>query len=175
MLDLVADQRPENDFARMDYERDRKGPPEGFPKLPDIPGTRYTDAEFLRLEKEMMWDKAWLYAGHTDQVSKPGSWFLTRNSGVPIIVTRNLAGEVKAFYNTCQHRGAPLVTEDAGKRAASSAAITAGATPSTVSLRRSAISGTLSNLTCPVARWFRSVVNSWDRSSSSIVTPMRSR
>ncbi|WP_233204189.1 aromatic ring-hydroxylating dioxygenase subunit alpha [Novosphingobium sp. HII-3] len=115
MLDLVADQRPENDFARMDYERDRKGPPEGFPKLPDIPGTRYTDAEFLRLEKEMMWDKAWLYAGHTDQVSKPGSWFLTRNSGVPIIVTRNLAGEVKAFYNTCQHRGAPLVTEDAGE------------------------------------------------------------
>lgn len=26
MLDLVTDQKPENDFARMDYERDRKGP-----------------------------------------------------------------------------------------------------------------------------------------------------
>ena len=56
MLDPVADQRPENDFARMDYERDRKGPPEGFPNLPDIPGSRYVDPEFLRMEKELMWD-----------------------------------------------------------------------------------------------------------------------
>ncbi|WP_232495244.1 aromatic ring-hydroxylating oxygenase subunit alpha [Novosphingobium kaempferiae] len=115
MLDLVTDQKPENDFARMDYERDRKGPPEGFPKLPDIPGSRYTDPEFLKLEREMMWDKAWLYAGHVDQVPKPGSWFLNRNSGVPIIITRTLKGEVKAFYNTCQHRGAPLVTEESGE------------------------------------------------------------
>lgn len=115
MLDLVTNQKPENDFARMDYERDRKGPPEGFPNLPDIPGSRYTDAEFLRLEKEMMWDKAWLYAGHVDQLPEKGSWFLWRNSGVPIIVVRTLQDEYKAFYNTCQHRGAPLVTEDSGK------------------------------------------------------------
>ncbi len=115
MLDLVRNQRPENDFARMDYERDRKGPPEGFPALPDIPGSRYTDAEFLELEKEMMWDKAWLYAGHTDQLPENGSWFLTRNSGAPIIIARNMQGEIKAFYNTCQHRGAPLVTEESGQ------------------------------------------------------------
>ncbi|MFD2137178.1 Rieske 2Fe-2S domain-containing protein [Novosphingobium resinovorum] len=133
MLDLVTDQTPENDFARMDYERDRKGPPEGFPKLPDIPGTRYTDAEFLRLEKEMMWDRAWLYAYHTDQVPNPGSWFLTRNSGVPIIVARNLTGEVKAFYNTCQHRGAPSSPRKRVKGAALCAAIMAGATRSTAS------------------------------------------
>ena len=30
----------------IDYERNRTSPPEGFPKLPDLPGKRYTDPEF---------------------------------------------------------------------------------------------------------------------------------
>ena len=99
----------------MDYERSRNAPPEDFPKLPDIPGVRYTDPEFLKLERERMWQRAWLYAGHVDQIPNPGSWFLTRNTGSPILVVRDLEGQVRAFYNTCQHRGAPLVTELAGE------------------------------------------------------------
>ena len=99
----------------MEFERGRKTPPEGFPHLPDIPGSRYVEKEFLALERERMWKRAWLFAGHTDQLPNPGSWFLTRNTGSPILVVRDLQGEVRAFYNTCQHRGAPLVKEDAGE------------------------------------------------------------
>lgn len=99
----------------MSYERERKAPPEGFPKLPDIPGRRYVDPEFLALERDGMWKRAWLYAGHADQLPKPGSWFLTRNTGSPILVARDLQGEVRGFYNTCQHRGAPLVKEESGE------------------------------------------------------------
>ena len=99
----------------MDYERGRKAPPEAFPSLPDIPGSRYTDPEFLGLERERMWRRAWLYAGHADQLFEPGSWFLTRNPGSPILVVRGLDGEIRAFYNTCQHRGAPLVAEAEGQ------------------------------------------------------------
>ena len=99
----------------MEFERGRKTPPEGFPHLPDIPGSRYVDTEFLALERERMWKRAWLFAGHTDQLPNPGSWFLTRNTGSPILVVRDLQGEVRAFYNTCQHRGAPLVKEDEGE------------------------------------------------------------
>ena len=101
--------------ALMDYERERKAPPEDFPKLPDIPGGRYVDPGFLALEQEQMWKRAWLYAGHVDQLPNPGSWFLTRNSGAPIIVVRDLKGEIRAFYNTCQHRGAPLVKDESGE------------------------------------------------------------
>jgi phenylpropionate dioxygenase-like ring-hydroxylating dioxygenase large terminal subunit len=99
----------------MDYERGRKAPPEGFAALPDIPAARYVDPEFLALEKGRMWKRAWLYAGHADQLTKPGSWFLTRNTGSPILIVRDLQDEIRAFYNTCQHRGAPLVTTDAGE------------------------------------------------------------
>jgi phenylpropionate dioxygenase-like ring-hydroxylating dioxygenase large terminal subunit len=115
-MDAIAHhEAPRDDFERMDYERARKAPPEDFPRLPDIPGRRYVDPEFLALERERMWKRAWLYAGHSDQLSKPGSWFITRNTGSPVIVLRNLNGEIRAFFNTCQHRGAPLVTEDAGE------------------------------------------------------------
>ena len=59
--------------AGIEYERTRKSPPEGFPQLPDIPGGRYTDADFLRLERQHLWAKAWLYAGHVDELPEPGS------------------------------------------------------------------------------------------------------
>lgn len=114
-MDAITTREPLNDFERMDYERDRKETPEGFPNFPDIPGRRYVDPNFLKLEKERMWKRAWLYAGHTDQLPNPGSWFVTRNTGSPVIVVRDLKGELRAFFNTCQHRGAPLVTEEAGE------------------------------------------------------------
>lgn len=114
-MDAISHDRAEQEYARMDYERGRKAAPDGFPKLPDIPGRRYVDPEFLKLEKDRMWKRAWLYAGHVDQLPNPGSWFLTRNTGAPVIVVRDLKGEVRAFFNTCQHRGAPLVAEEAGE------------------------------------------------------------
>lgn len=98
----------------MAYETGRTAPPPAFPHLPDIPARRYVDAEFLALEREHMWKRAWLYAGHADRLPEPGSWFLTRDTGSPILIVRDLNDEIRAFYNTCQHRGAPLVTGEAG-------------------------------------------------------------
>ncbi len=99
----------------MAYEAGRTAPPEGFPKFPDIPAGRYVDPEFLRLEEERLWKCSWLYAGHEDQLPEPGSWFLTENSGTPLLVVRDLTGKVRAFYNTCRHRGGPLVKEASGQ------------------------------------------------------------
>lgn len=99
----------------MAYETARKGPPEGFPAFGDIAAGRYVDPAFLALEREWMWKRAWLYACHADQIPEPGSWMLVRQTGSPIIVLRDLGGAFRAFYNTCQHRGAPLVKEDHGQ------------------------------------------------------------
>jgi phenylpropionate dioxygenase-like ring-hydroxylating dioxygenase large terminal subunit len=111
-MDVAATART---LEQMEWERARTGPPPGFPKLPLVPGGRYVDPAFLTLERDYMWKRAWLYAGHTDRLPNPGSWFLARDTGVPIIVVRDLAGEVRAFYNSCQHRGGPLVKEEAGE------------------------------------------------------------
>lgn len=99
---------------QMEFEVGRKSPPEGFPSFPEIPASRYVDAGFLALERQMMWERAWLYGCHADQIPDPGSWILVKNTGSPIIILRDLKGEFRAFYNTCQHRGAPLVKEERG-------------------------------------------------------------
>lgn len=100
---------------RIAIERARTAPPEGFPGLPDLPAGRYTDDEFFALEREELWHRAWLYAGHTDQLPEPGSFFVWRHGSAPILVIRGDDGAVRAFYNTCRHRGAPVVRTAEGR------------------------------------------------------------
>ncbi len=101
--------------AGMRYEAERTAPPEGFPRLPVIPGGRYTDPEFLALEQQHVWRRSWLFACHTDEIPEPGSFYLFTRTGSPILVVRGKDGEIRAFYNTCRHRGAPLVKECRGR------------------------------------------------------------
>lgn len=101
--------------AGMRYEAERTAPPEGFPKLPVIPGGRYTDPEFLALEREHLWRRSWLFACHTDEIPEPGSFYLFTRTGSPILVVRGKDDTIRAFYNTCRHRGAPLVKECRGR------------------------------------------------------------
>ena len=102
-------------YAGMKSEQDREGPPPGFPELPVIPGGRYTDPAFLALEERHLWKRSWLYALHVDELPRPGSYRLWRKTGSPIILVRDRDGAIRAFYNTCRHRGAPLVEKDAGE------------------------------------------------------------
>jgi phenylpropionate dioxygenase-like ring-hydroxylating dioxygenase large terminal subunit len=100
----------------MEYEAARKAPPEGFPELPDIPGGRYTDPRFFELEKQHIWRKSWLFAAHIDEIPEAGSYLLWENAGQPVIIVHAEDGAINAFYNTCSHRGAPIVTDAKGKR-----------------------------------------------------------
>ncbi len=101
--------------ARIAEERARTAPPVGFPALPDIPAGRYTDADFFALERDGLWRRAWLYAGHIDQLPEPGSYFVWPYGSAPIVIIRGDDGEIRAFYNTCRHRGAPVVRTAAGR------------------------------------------------------------
>jgi choline monooxygenase len=96
------------------FERNRKGPPEGFPALPPIPGGRYTDSRFLELEQQFLWKHSWLYACHVDELPGKGSYLLWRKTNSPILIIRGEDDEIRAFYNTCRHRGGPLVEDAKG-------------------------------------------------------------
>ena len=100
----------------MEFEASRSEPPSGFPALPDLPAGRYTDQRFYELEKQHIWRKSWLFVGHVDQVPEPGSFMLWDNTGDPLVVVHDDLGRINTFYNTCRHRGAPVVTESQGKK-----------------------------------------------------------
>lgn len=101
-------------FKELELEKMRKKPPEDFPYLPLIPAGRYTDPSFHELEQQFLWEKSWLYACHADQLAEAGDYILWDRTGSPIIIVRGRDGEIRAFYNTCRHRGGPLVSEISG-------------------------------------------------------------
>jgi phenylpropionate dioxygenase-like ring-hydroxylating dioxygenase large terminal subunit len=100
----------------MEFEAARKSPPAGFPSLPDIPAGRYTDPRFFELEREYIWRKSWLLAAHIDELPEPGSFMVWDTAGQPVLLIHGDDGAVRAFYNTCSHRGAPVVTERSGSK-----------------------------------------------------------
>jgi phenylpropionate dioxygenase-like ring-hydroxylating dioxygenase large terminal subunit len=99
---------------RSAYEAGRSGPPAGFPKLRDLPLGRYTDPAFQELEREYLFKRVWLYAAHDSELPSPGSYKLCDVAGAPILLTRGEDGRVRAFYNACRHRGAPVVRAECG-------------------------------------------------------------
>jgi phenylpropionate dioxygenase-like ring-hydroxylating dioxygenase large terminal subunit len=99
----------------MEFETARSGPPEGFPKFPSIPGGRYTDPAFLEAERQALWKRTWLYACHVDELPEAGSFMLWTRTGSPILIVRGKDLKIRAFYNTCRHRGAPLVKTETGR------------------------------------------------------------
>lgn len=101
---------------QIEYERGRKGYPENFPALPEIPGGRYTSDEFYELEIEHIWKKSWLCAIRADEIEEKGSYKLFQRFGVSIIIARGTDDEIRAFHNTCRHRGAPLVQADGNQK-----------------------------------------------------------
>ncbi len=100
--------------AGMRHEFDRTAPPADFPTLPLVPGGRYTDPDFLALEHRYLWQASWLYACHLDEIPEPGDFILFKRTGSPILIVHGKDGVVRAFYNTCRHRGAPLVKDGHG-------------------------------------------------------------
>ena len=100
----------------MEYEAARTEPPKTFPTLPDLPAGRYIDPRFYALEQEHIWHKAWLFASHIDEIPEPGCFCLWDHTGQPTVIVHAEDGSINAFYNTCQHRGAPVVTEQTGRK-----------------------------------------------------------
>ena len=99
---------------RSAYEAARTEPPDGFPKLPDLPLGRYTDPAFHALEREHLWKRTWLYAAHDSELPDHGSYKLCDVADAPVLLVRGGDGVVRGFFNACRHRGAPVVRDAAG-------------------------------------------------------------
>ncbi len=77
-----------------------------------LPPWAYTSEEFFRREVETIWMKEWNFFGRADRIPRPGDYFAVDFVGVPIIVVRGKDNEVRAFSNSCRHRGAAMLRGD---------------------------------------------------------------
>ncbi len=78
------------------------------------------DAEFYRSSSiyerdlERIFMRAWLYAGHTSQIPRPGDYFLFEIARESVIVVRGGDGAINALVNVCRHRGSRVCLEPTG-------------------------------------------------------------
>ncbi len=67
-----------------------------------------------RQEQESIFAKCWLYLGHESAIPDPGAFFTTTMGEDPVIVVRDQTGRLRAFLNSCSHRGAKVCRVDSG-------------------------------------------------------------
>src|SRR5260370_19304603 len=74
----------------------------------------FVDSDILEAERAQIFDKCWLYLGHSSELAKPGD-FVTRSvGGRNILFARDGKGDLKAMLNTCPHCGAQVCREKHG-------------------------------------------------------------
>ena len=86
------------------------------PGLGDIPRSRYTSPDFAELEIEYLWTRTWQMGCMEVDIGEPGDYVLYEVADQSLIIARQPNGSVKAFHNSCLHRGTKLRTDD-GKAA----------------------------------------------------------
>lgn len=102
-------------MAQLAEEDARDCVPPGYPALPDLPLGRYTDPDYYAHELTDVFKRSWLFVGHAAEVPDAGSYVIADIPFAPVLVIRGHDGVIRAFLNACRHRGAPVVSECAGK------------------------------------------------------------
>ena len=92
-----------------DLHRTRKGY--------SLPRDLYVSDEAFRFDTQVMLKSVWLYACTVAHVKHPGDWFVFELAHNSIIVVRGRDNQVRAFWNTCRHRGARICDEQRGRAA----------------------------------------------------------
>src|SRR5262249_46767700 len=89
------------------------------PNLPEdciVDNRVYTDRETFDLEREYIFNRVWNFVCHESEIPSAGDYLTVTVAGQPILLCRNKNGELRAFYNTCRHRAAQVVSEKSGNK-----------------------------------------------------------
>jgi phenylpropionate dioxygenase-like ring-hydroxylating dioxygenase large terminal subunit len=87
----------------------RVRPEEGF-----VGREIFADPAIYERELERIFARCWLYLGHTSQLQNDGDFFTTYMAEDQVVVTRTADGSIRAFLNSCRHRGVPVCRTEKG-------------------------------------------------------------
>jgi Rieske 2Fe-2S family protein len=104
---------------------------------PTLPSSWYTSERVFALEKERIFCRDWICVAREEELAEPGAWRVLEVLGESLLLLRNRAGVLRAFYNVCRHRGTRLCRdpESPGAAAPLGGGIAAG------------------RITCPYHQW----------------------
>jgi Rieske 2Fe-2S family protein len=74
----------------------------------------YTDPDYYRLDLDHIWHQDWVFAGHDCELATPGALLTLQVGDYPVLLVRGRDGAIRAFHNSCRHRGSRLCATDHG-------------------------------------------------------------
>ena len=77
----------------------------------------YIDPDFHKVDMELIWYRDWLFVGHNCEIAKPGSYFTVQVGDYPVVIVRGRDGQIRAFHNSCRHRGSRVCSSERGASA----------------------------------------------------------
>jgi phenylpropionate dioxygenase-like ring-hydroxylating dioxygenase large terminal subunit len=116
-----AERHPGPSYEQI-LERDTRPVPAHLREfhVPDI-GTdpvatsRYVSPEFARMEEQHLWPRIWQMACREEQIADVGDVAIYEIAGRSLFIVRQRDDTIRAFHNSCLHRGRKLVTSDGCK------------------------------------------------------------
>jgi phenylpropionate dioxygenase-like ring-hydroxylating dioxygenase large terminal subunit len=80
-----------------------------------LPASWYYDPAHYERELEVFWYRRWIAAAREEEIPQVGDWRAIRLGTQSIVIVRSEPSLIRAFHNTCRHRGSVLCTEAAGR------------------------------------------------------------
>ncbi len=82
----------------------------------EFPTDAYTSGDFHRREVETVWRRCWQVACRADEVPNPGDYTVYDIVDDSAAIVRGMDGKLRAFVNSCPHRGTRICDGDGHAR-----------------------------------------------------------
>jgi carnitine monooxygenase subunit len=83
-----------------------------------LPGFYYHDPEIFEREKRRVFHRSWQYVGHVSMIPEPGSYIVRDILDQSVLLLRDREGQLRVFFNVCQHRAHRLLEGEGRLKAA---------------------------------------------------------
>ena len=80
-----------------------------------LPSSWYYDPTQYARDLEVFWYRRWIATCRAEEIAEEGDWRVVRIGTQSIVLLRGEQGELRAFHNTCRHRGSILCTDNTGR------------------------------------------------------------
>ena len=80
-----------------------------------LPRELYVSEEAFQFDAHVLLKSVWLYACTVAHVKQPGDYFVFELASNSIIIVRGRDNQVRAFWNSCRHRGARICEQQRGR------------------------------------------------------------
>jgi Rieske 2Fe-2S family protein len=99
----------------MDVRQDALNQLRSRQKQFSLPQSFYNSRSIFDLDLSAIFQPRWIFAGMSSEIATPGSYLTLDVGRTSVVVLRDHEGGLRAFFNTCRHRGSKICLEEHGR------------------------------------------------------------